>query len=77
MMKVIADVMMARHCKVLGTITQHLLDMRVGHPEIDELIVVETMSERKKPLSKSRNENSWWAKSTMYVAWWLSPNGGR
>lgn len=50
LMKVIADVMMARHCKVLGTITQHLLDMRVGHPEIDELIVVETMSERKKIL---------------------------
>lgn len=50
LMKVIADVMMERHCKVLGTITQHLLDMRVGHPEIDELIVVETMSERKKIL---------------------------
>ena len=50
LMKVIADVMMERHCKVTGTITQHLLDMRVGHPEIDELIVVETMAERKKIL---------------------------
>jgi len=50
LMKVIADVMMKRHCKVTGTITQHLLDMRVGHPEIDELIVVETMAERKKIL---------------------------
>ena len=50
LMKIIADVMMQRHCKVTGTITQHLLDMRVGHPEIDELIVVETMSERKKIL---------------------------
>ena len=50
LMKIIADVMMERHCKVTGTITQHLLDMRVGHPEIDELIVVETMSERKKIL---------------------------
>jgi hypothetical protein len=50
LMKIVADVMMARHCKVTGTITQHLLDMRVGHPEIDELIVVETMAERKKIL---------------------------
>ena len=50
LMKIIADVMMQRHCKVTGTITQHLLDMRVGHPEIDELIVVETMAERKKIL---------------------------
>ena len=50
LMKIVADVMMERHCKVIGTITQHLLDMRVGHPEIDELIVVETMAERKKIL---------------------------
>ena len=50
LMKIIADVMMERGCKVTGTITQHLLDMRVGHPEIDELIVVETMAERKKIL---------------------------
>ena len=50
LMKIVADVMMKRHCKVTGTITQHLLDMRVGHPEIDELIVVETMAERKKIL---------------------------
>ena len=50
LMKIIADVMMERHCKVTGTITQHLLDMRVGHPNIDELIVVETMAERKKIL---------------------------
>ena len=50
LMKIIADVMMERHCKVTGTITQHLLDMRVGHPDIDELIVVESMAERKKIL---------------------------
>ena len=50
LMKIVADVMMERHCKVTGTITQHLLDMRVGHPEIDELIVVDTMAERKKIL---------------------------
>ena len=50
LMKIIADVMMQRHCMVTGTITQHLLDMRVGYPEIDKLIVVETMAERKKIL---------------------------
>ena len=50
LMKIIADVMMKRHCKVTGTITKHLLDMRVGHPDIDELIVVESMAERKKIL---------------------------
>ena len=50
LMKVIADVMMERGCKVTGTITLHLLDMHVGHPEIDKLIVVESMAERKKIL---------------------------
>ena len=50
LMKIIADVMMERHCKVTGTITKHLLDMRVGHPDIDELIVVDSMAERKKIL---------------------------
>ena len=37
LMKVIADVMMERGCKVTGTITKHLLDMHVGHDGIDEL----------------------------------------
>ena len=50
LMNVIAEEMKKRHCKIVGTITQHLLDMRVGRPDIDELIVVETMSERKKIL---------------------------
>jgi len=50
LMKIVADVMMEKHCKVTGTITQHLLDMHVGHSGIDELIVVETMAERKKVL---------------------------
>ena len=50
LMKVIAEVMLENRCKVIGTITQHLLDMRVDYPEIDELIVVHTMAERKKIL---------------------------
>lgn len=50
LMRVIADVMMERGCKVTGTITQHLMNMHVGHAKIDEMIVVETMAERKKVL---------------------------
>lgn len=50
LMKVIADVMMEHHCKVTGTITQHLMDLEVGYDDIDELIVVESMAERKKIL---------------------------
>ncbi len=50
LMKVIADVMLENHCKVTGTITQHLMDMHVGHDKIDEMVVVETMAERKKLL---------------------------
>ena len=50
LMNNIAEVMKQRHRRIVGSITQHLLDMRVGRPDIDELIVVETMSERKKIL---------------------------
>ena len=50
LMKVIADVMLDHHCKVTGTITQHLMDMHVGYDKIDEMVVVETMAERKKLL---------------------------
>ena len=50
LMNVIADVMLERGCKVTGTITQHLMDMHVGHSEIDEMIVVDSMAERKKYL---------------------------
>ena len=50
LMKIIADVMLENRCKVVGTITQHLMDMEVGYDDIDELIVVESMAERKKIL---------------------------
>ena len=50
LMKAIADVMLKNQCKVTGTITNHLMDMEVGYKDIDELIVVETMAERKKLL---------------------------
>lgn len=50
LMRVIADVMLERGCKVTGTITEHLMNMHVGHSDIDEMIVVDTMAERKKVL---------------------------
>ena len=50
LMKIIADVMLDNHCKVTGTITQHLMDMEVGYDDIDELMVVDSMAERKKIL---------------------------
>lgn len=50
LMKIIADVMLENKCKVTGTITQHLMDMHVGYDTIDEMIVVDSMAERKKVL---------------------------
>ncbi|MBO6026990.1 MAG: TIGR00730 family Rossman fold protein [Bacteroidales bacterium] len=50
LMKIIADVMLENKCKVIGTITSHLMDMDVGYNDIDELIVVDSMAERKKIL---------------------------
>lgn len=50
LMRIIADVMLERGCKVTGTITQHLSNMHVGHEGIDEMIVVDSMAERKKVL---------------------------
>lgn len=50
LMKVIADVMLEKKCKVVGTITHHLKDLHVGEEGIDELYVVDTMAERKKLL---------------------------
>ena len=50
LMKTIADVMLENHCKVTGTITQHLMNMHGGHEGIDEMIVVQSMAERKKVL---------------------------
>lgn len=47
LMKIIADTMKERNCKVYGTITHKLSEMGVGHKGIDEYILVDTMAERK------------------------------
>ena len=48
LMNVIAEEMKQRHCKIVGTITQHLLDMRVGRPDVgtmDEFFEVMVLSQ--------------------------------
>ena len=50
LMKILADVMLQRQCKVIGTITEQLMDMEVGYKDINELIIVDSMAERKKIL---------------------------
>ena len=50
LMKIIADIMLRRQRKVTGAITWHLMAMEVGYKDIDELIVVDSMAERKKIL---------------------------
>lgn len=47
LMKVIADSMLQQGRKVVGTITHKLVDMEVAYHDIDELVEVETMAERK------------------------------
>jgi len=52
LMRIIADVMLKHKRKVIGTITHHLMDLEVGYKDIDELIIVDSMSERKKILEE-------------------------
>ena len=47
LMKIIADTMQKNHCKVSGTITHKLNNMGVGRNDIDEMILVDSMAERK------------------------------
>lgn len=47
LMKIIADTMQENHCKVSGTITHKLNNMGVGRNDIDEIILVDSMAERK------------------------------
>ena len=52
LMKIIADVMMQNQCRVVGTITRKLVDMEVAYHDIDEIIMVESMAERKSILEE-------------------------
>lgn len=47
LMGVLADEIMALGGEAIGVIPQHLMDKEVGHTELTELIVTQTMHERK------------------------------
>jgi len=47
LMGVVADAALKRGGRVVGVIPQHLVDWELAHPGITELIVVQTMHERK------------------------------
>lgn len=51
-MKVIADRMLERGCKVVGVMPGFLLDHEIGHPMISEMVATDTMAERKEILMK-------------------------
>lgn len=46
-MKIIADKMISLGGTVTGVITQHLVNVELAHDQIDEVVIVDTMSERK------------------------------
>ena len=55
LMGVIADEIMALGGEAVGVIPQHLMDREVGHKGLTELIVTQTMHERKMIMAKRTN----------------------
>ncbi|NOY50678.1 MAG: TIGR00730 family Rossman fold protein [Chlorobi bacterium] len=49
-MKVIADTMLGKNKEVIGIMPQHLIDKEVAHFGISEMIVVDSMAERKEKM---------------------------
>lgn len=47
LMKVIADAMLQAGCRVVGVMPRHLVEMEVAHHGLTEMIVVDSMGERK------------------------------
>jgi len=52
LMNVVAEEMLSLGGKVYGVITKKLMDFEVGHKGLTELIIVETMAERKKKMAE-------------------------
>jgi len=50
LMKILADVMLARGKNVIGVMPGHLVRKEVAHAELSEMIIVETMAERKEKM---------------------------
>ena len=51
-MKIIANSVLQNNGKVTGVITNHLVDKELAHPEVDEMIHVETMQQRKAKMTE-------------------------
>ncbi len=51
LMKILADVMLARGKNVIGVMPGHLVRKEVAHAELSEMIIVETMAERKEKIA--------------------------
>lgn len=52
LMNVVAEEMLSLGGKVYGVITEKLMNFEVGHTGLTELIIVETMAERKKKMAE-------------------------
>jgi len=55
LMKILADVMLARGKNVIGVMPGHLVRKEVAHAELSEMIIVETMAERKEKMIELSN----------------------
>lgn len=52
LMKIIADTMLAKDAEVIGVMPHHLVDREVAHANLTEMIIVDTMAERKDQMVK-------------------------
>ena len=50
LMKVLADIMLERGKMVIGIMPEHLIRKEVAHNDLKEMIIVETMAERKEKM---------------------------
>ncbi|MCB2207279.1 MAG: TIGR00730 family Rossman fold protein [Bacteroidetes bacterium] len=50
LMKVIADTMLSKGAEVIGVMPHHLVAREVAHVKLTEMIIVDTMAERKKQM---------------------------
>lgn len=50
LMKVIADTMLANGAEVIGVMPHHLVNREVAHAKLSEMIIVDTMAERKEQM---------------------------
>ena len=50
LMKVIADTMLSKGAEVIGIMPHHLVNREVAHAKLTEMIIVDTMAERKEQM---------------------------